>query len=178
MLSLGAFGSDAFADELSLGDAAGAWPAEVALPELCLTSLRDASGERKDGAGDGFTLGPAAGFIKIRDADDGTWFGGILGRYRFAGILAVEGSITFYRDEFQDGDVVVTQYSVQVSAFIFPLPFGGRSLAQRGAGTLDLVDPCIWQYALVTAVELGLQATGRADREQSLSTRSDHWVLR
>jgi opacity protein-like surface antigen len=111
VFSLCALASNAFTDDLpvSLGDA---------------TSLQDGPGDRKDGAGEGFTIGPVAGFIKTRDADDGTWFGGVQARYRFAGILAVEGSITFHRDEFQDGDVVVTQYPVQVSALIFPLPSG------------------------------------------------------
>ena len=117
VFSLCALGSGAFADDLplSLGDASGDWAS---------TSPQEGARDRADVGSDGFTLGPVAGYIKTRDADGGTWFGGVQARYRFGGILAVEGSITFHRDEFQDGDVVVTQYPVQVSALIFPLPFG------------------------------------------------------
>ena len=118
VLSLCALGSNAFTQgalPLTLGDSA---------VDFTPVSPQDGPRERHEGSVEGFTLGPVAGFIKTRDADEGTWFGGVQARYRFAGILAVEGSITFHRDEFQDGDVVVTQYPVQVSALIFPLPFG------------------------------------------------------
>lgn len=69
-----------------------------------------------------FSLGPVAGYLKSRDADDGTWFGGVQARLRFARILGLEGSITFHRDEYQDGDVEVTRYPVQLSALLFPIP--------------------------------------------------------
>jgi opacity protein-like surface antigen len=69
-----------------------------------------------------FSIGPVAGYLKTRDADDGTWFGGLAMRLRFARIFAIEGSITFHNEEFSDGDIEVTQYPVQVSALILPLP--------------------------------------------------------
>jgi len=84
--------------------------------------------EAQEGRGDDpggrpqFSLGPVAGYIRARDADRGTWFGGIQARMRFMRFFAVEGSITFHQDEYQDGDVVVTQYPVQLTALFFPFP--------------------------------------------------------
>lgn len=109
VLAFCAFASTAFADDLplTLGSTAGT------------SAVRD---DDKDEKTSEFSIGPVAGFIKIRDADEGTWFGGVQARYRFAKILAIEGSITFHQDEFADGDVVVTQYPVQVTALLFPFP--------------------------------------------------------
>jgi opacity protein-like surface antigen len=134
VFSLGVLGSNAFTDEdgdrglpVTLGDPAGE---RLALAE----SFQDAPRERDEVTG-AFTLGPVAGFIKSRDADKGTWFGGIQARYRFMGFLAVEGSITFHQSEYLDGDVTVTQYPVQVSALIFPLALGAfEPYAVIGAG--------------------------------------------
>lgn len=72
----------------------------------------------------GFTVGPAAGFIRTRDADDGTWFGGVQARLRVMPYLAAEASITFHQDDFADGDVTVTQYPVQLSGLLYPLGGG------------------------------------------------------
>lgn len=69
-----------------------------------------------------FSIGPVAGYLKARDADRGTWFGGVNMRLRFARIFAIEGSITAHTDSFQDGDIDVIQYPVQVSALLFPIP--------------------------------------------------------
>ena len=69
-----------------------------------------------------FSIGPVAGYLKARDADRGTWFGGLQARLRFARVLAIEGSISAHSDSFQDGDIDVIQYPVQVSALLFPIP--------------------------------------------------------
>lgn len=69
-----------------------------------------------------FSIGPRAGFLRARDADDGTWFAGGQVRLHFGSLLAIEGSITYHQEEFQNGNVVVTQYPVEVSALIFPFP--------------------------------------------------------
>ncbi len=82
-----------------------------------------------------FSLGPAAGYLRARDADRGTWFGGLQVRARLAPVLAVEGSITFHQDEFLDGDVEVTRYPVQVTALLYPLGDGPlRPYGLAGAG--------------------------------------------
>jgi hypothetical protein len=78
--------------------------------------------EPAKGQKEGLSIGPVAGYLKARDADDGTWFGGVQLRLRFARILALEGSITYHKDSFQDGDIDIIQYPVQVSALLFPIP--------------------------------------------------------
>lgn len=69
-----------------------------------------------------FSIGPMAGYLKARDADRGTWFGGVNARLRFARIFAIEGTISVHTDSFQDGDIDIVQYPVQVSALLFPIP--------------------------------------------------------
>lgn len=70
-----------------------------------------------------FSLGIAGGYLNQKDADKGTWFGGVQARLRM-GIFAVEGSIQFHQNKYQGGDVVVTQYPVQVTAFLYFIPTG------------------------------------------------------
>jgi opacity protein-like surface antigen len=67
-------------------------------------------------------FGVQAGYIKARDADDGTWFGGVQLRIPLASSLAIEGSIAVHHNEFGDGDIDVVQYPVQVSALFFLFP--------------------------------------------------------
>ncbi len=65
------------------------------------------------------TLGPRAGFIKTRGADDGTWFAGAQVRIHLTDAFALEGSLTFHADEFQDGDVAVVQYPLEATALFY-----------------------------------------------------------
>ena len=67
-------------------------------------------------------FGLRAGYIKPRDADDGTWFGGVQLRVPLTSVLAVEGSIEFHTSEFADGDIEVVQYPVQASLLVFLMP--------------------------------------------------------
>jgi len=71
-----------------------------------------------------FSIGPAAGYLRARGADQGTWFGGVQARLHFARILAAEASITFHSNRYEHGDVVVTQYPLQLTAFLYPIPDG------------------------------------------------------
>lgn len=83
----------------------------------------------------GFSLGPRAGYLRARDADRGTWFGGVQARLRLSPAFAVEGSIEFHQDEFADGSVEVTQYPVQATALFYPFPEWPFQLyALAGAG--------------------------------------------
>jgi len=59
---------------------------------------------------------------KLRDADDGTWFGGVQVRVPLTPNLAIEGSIEFHASEFADGDIEVVQYPVQASLLVFLMP--------------------------------------------------------
>jgi hypothetical protein len=71
-----------------------------------------------------FSLGPIAGYLHASGADKGTWFGGVQARLHFARILAAEASISFHQNRYENGDVRVTQYPVQLTAFLFPIPEG------------------------------------------------------
>jgi len=71
-----------------------------------------------------FSIGPAGGYLRAHGADKGTWFGGVQARLKVLPFLAVEGSITFHENEYEDGDVKVTQYPVQVTALLYILHEG------------------------------------------------------
>ena len=71
-----------------------------------------------------FSIGPAAGYLNVRGADRGTWFGGVQARLHFARFLAAEAAITFHSNHYEDGDVVVTQYPLQLTAFLYLIPTG------------------------------------------------------
>jgi opacity protein-like surface antigen len=70
-----------------------------------------------------FSLGASAGYLRARGADQGTWFGGVQARMRF-GLFAAEASIQFHQNKYDHGDVVVTQYPVQLTAFLYLIPEG------------------------------------------------------
>jgi opacity protein-like surface antigen len=69
-----------------------------------------------------FYLGLRAGYLRAKEADEGTWHGGLQARLFLIEYLAVEGSIEFHQSDFEDGNAIVTQYPVQVSALLFPFP--------------------------------------------------------
>jgi opacity protein-like surface antigen len=71
-----------------------------------------------------FSIGPAGGYLRARGADRGTWFGGVQARLHFLGFLAAEAAITFHQNRYQDDAVVVTQYPVQLTAFLYIIPEG------------------------------------------------------
>lgn len=71
-----------------------------------------------------FSIGPVVGYLHAPGADRGTWFGGAQARLHFARILAVEASISFHENRYEGGDVSVTQYPVQLTAFLYPFPDG------------------------------------------------------
>jgi opacity protein-like surface antigen len=70
-----------------------------------------------------FSLGPSGGYLRVKDADRGTWFGGVQARLRL-GVFAAEASITFHQNHYEDGDVVVTQFPLQLTAFLYIIPVG------------------------------------------------------
>lgn len=70
-----------------------------------------------------WSLGPSGGYLRAKDTDRGTWFGGVQARFRF-GIFAAEASITFHQNHYENGDVVVTQFPLQLTAFLYPIPVG------------------------------------------------------
>jgi opacity protein-like surface antigen len=71
-----------------------------------------------------FSIGPAGGYLRVRGADRGTWFGGAQARLRLAKILAAEAAITFHHSRYENGDVTVTQYPLQLTAMLYIIPEG------------------------------------------------------
>jgi opacity protein-like surface antigen len=69
-----------------------------------------------------FQLGIRTGYLRAKDADEGTWFGGVQARLYLIEQLAIEGSVEFHQSDFEDGDVVTTTYPVQLTALLLPFP--------------------------------------------------------
>lgn len=78
-----------------------------------------ARGEEKPFA---FSIGPRVGYIRTRDADDGTWLVGVQARVRILKFLGVEGSVGYHQDEFLDGDVKLHTYPVELTGLIYLFP--------------------------------------------------------
>ncbi len=90
----------------------------------------------------GWMFGPRVGYLRARDADEGTWFGGVQARLFLMPQLALEGSIEFHQSEFFEEAVTVTQYPVQVTALLYPFQLGQlKPYALGGAG---------WYYTRTT----------------------------
>jgi hypothetical protein len=70
----------------------------------------------------GIAFGLRAGYLVAKDADDGTWFGGIQVRVPLGDMFAVEGSIDIHASDYEDGDIELIQYPVQASLLWFILP--------------------------------------------------------
>jgi hypothetical protein len=70
-----------------------------------------------------FSLGASGGYLQAKGSDQGTWFGGVQARLRF-GYFAAEASIQFHINEYENGDVTVTQFPLQLTAFLYIIPEG------------------------------------------------------
>jgi opacity protein-like surface antigen len=103
-----------------------------------------------------FSLGPAGGYLRMRGADRGTWFAGAQARLRVIDYLGAEASITFHQSDFESGDAVVTQYPVQLTGLVYPVPNSSvQPYGLLGAG---------WYYTRINYIH-GLS---------SLDTETDH----
>lgn len=112
------------------------YPAAEPLPAFSLAWEAPAGRETE------FSLGPAGGYLRARGANRGTWFGGAQARLHFLRFFAAEASITFHENRFEHGAVHVTQYPVQVSGMIYPIPEGEfRPYIVGGGG---------WYYTRIT----------------------------
>jgi hypothetical protein len=82
-----------------------------------------------------FGIGPAGGYMKARGADDGTWFVGVAARVRVAGYLGAEASVTFHENTYLDGDALLSQVPIQLTAMAYPFPdWTVQPYALAGAG--------------------------------------------
>jgi len=70
-----------------------------------------------------FSLGASGGFLRAKNSDEVTWFGGVQARLRM-GYFAAEASIQFHQNKYENGDVIVTQFPVQLTAFLYIIPIG------------------------------------------------------
>jgi opacity protein-like surface antigen len=125
-----------------------------------------------------FSLGGMAGYVRVRDADEGTWHGGVVARYQLIPWLAAEASISFHSERFADGDVRVTTYPLQVTALVYPFPsLPLRPYALAGGGwyytrvdfddSLGIDDDTDRQFAVHVGaggeIDLGKKVTAFAD---------------
>ena len=72
-------------------------------------------------AKDFFGLGPRAGFYKVRDADEGQWFGGAGLRLKM-GSIGFEGSIDYRAEKYVNGNLTIRSWPVMASVLFYPLP--------------------------------------------------------
>ena len=78
-----------------------------------------AEADPRERRGSTLSIGPSAGYLEARGADRGTWFAGVQARLHVLKFLAAEASITIHQNEYGNGDIVVTQYPVQVTGFLY-----------------------------------------------------------
>ena len=71
-----------------------------------------------------FSIGLEGGYLKARGADRATWVAGLQARLHFTPLLALEVSGTYHQNRYEQGDINVTQYPVQISGLIYPIPSG------------------------------------------------------
>lgn len=72
--------------------------------------------------GGGLEWGLRVGFLRVRDADEGTLTGGLQARFPLGDMFAIEGSIEVHSSEFEDGDIEIIQWPVQATLIWFILP--------------------------------------------------------
>jgi len=67
-------------------------------------------------------IGPQVGYFKTKDADKGSFMGGVAWRMKMLPILGVEASIQYRQEKFADGALTVRSWPVMVTGLIYPLP--------------------------------------------------------
>jgi opacity protein-like surface antigen len=67
-------------------------------------------------------LGPQVGYYKAKDADKGSFMGGVAWRLKLMPVLGVEASINYRQEKYADGALTVRSWPVMVTGLIYPLP--------------------------------------------------------
>jgi opacity protein-like surface antigen len=67
-------------------------------------------------------LGPQLGYYKARDADNGSFTGGVALRLKMMSILGIEASISNREERYANGALTVRSWPVMVTGLIYPLP--------------------------------------------------------
>jgi opacity protein-like surface antigen len=79
----------------------------------------------------GIAIGPHVGYYKAKNATEGSvLFGGTL-RLKLSSAFAIEGTIGYKQEKYDNGDIKVTGYPVTASALIYILPI---VYGEAGAG--------------------------------------------
>lgn len=74
------------------------------------------------GVGDkGFSIGPRASYFQSKDAENGSFTGGVQARLHFTPVLGVEGSVDYRKDNYSN-DVSIKSYPVQASLMAYLMP--------------------------------------------------------
>jgi hypothetical protein len=81
-------------------------------------------------------LGVRGGWYKIRDADEGKFYGGIQARWKVMPWLAIEGSVDYRAPSYYTGGRKITSYPFLLSALIYPMPKAFFSPYILGGGGL------------------------------------------
>jgi opacity protein-like surface antigen len=68
------------------------------------------------------SLGPQGGYYKAQDADEGSFIGGVVGRFKLMPMLGIEASISYRQEKYVDNLVTVRSWPVMVSGLIYPHP--------------------------------------------------------
>jgi Outer membrane protein beta-barrel domain len=89
-----------------------------------------------------FSIGPVGGYLHAHGADRGTWLAGGQARLHFLQYFAAEASITFHENRYEHGAIHVTQYPVQLSGMLYPIPGAQFSPYLVGGGG--------WYYSRIT----------------------------
>jgi opacity protein-like surface antigen len=96
-----------------------------------------------------FGLGPRAGFYRSRDAEDGSWYGGVQARVRLGQYFGLEGAVDYRLEETFDFDVAgvdgeIRQHTYPVTAslmlFLPVLPHFSPYLVGGGGYYFNRID--------------------------------------
>ncbi|MBN1128283.1 MAG: porin family protein [Chitinispirillaceae bacterium] len=71
----------------------------------------------------GISIGPQLGYYKARDADNGSFIGGVTGRLKFTPVLGAEASINYRQESYANDLVTVRSWPVMVTGLLYPVPF-------------------------------------------------------
>ena len=89
---------------------------------MMLLTLATIGTAEEMGVGDqSFSIGPRASYFKPKDADKGSYSGGVQARVHFTPVLGLEGSVDYRKDDYDNG-VSIKTYPVQASLMGYLIP--------------------------------------------------------
>lgn len=67
-----------------------------------------------------FLVGPAGGYVRTRENEEGAWYAGAFARLRLGPSWGAEAAVSAYRHEYRGDDIQVLQVPAQLSALYYP----------------------------------------------------------